>query len=193
MTVTARRLSADAWGLLAAVSGVVILLVAMTLWVYFQQWQRYEDELDRLSPRIARLQGELSAQEELAGVLGSAQALMIRYAYPVQGGQPMGESEFQSRMRTIIQSSGIEISGTQQLPPKLGDGFDEISIMITCNSTLEQLYQVLSTLNLETPHIRIEKLTLRPVYVNPRAPDSGKQVLTTQLQLTAVRLKGEGG
>jgi len=181
-------LSSDARSVLAIIGGAIVALIFMTAWVAYSQWQRYENELESIGPRVARLEGILEASEETKTAMEETALSVSQYAYRSNGDPTRIDSDFQSRVRDIVQGSGLEVVNTQQLPAKAGSGYDEISLSFSASGDLSQLEEALTMLRAEEPRIRIEQLRLQPIIraLNNQHLD---QRLSIQMVLVTIRLR----
>lgn len=179
------HLDSDARSVLAVIAGGAATLIFLLVWFGFSQWQKYDNTLKNIEPRVARLLGNLESRDETAAAWEEIAESVSRYAYRPQGDLSRAESEFQSRVRDILQASALEIVNTQQLPARSGNGYDEISLNLTANGSLSQLQEALTMLRAETPRIRIEHMRLQPLMRG--GPEV--QRLSMQMTLAAVRLR----
>lgn len=166
------------------VSGLVLAAAVML------QWQRYESVLESAAPRIARLSGMLEARDAIAAALEESRAAAGRYAYPASVDAARAASDFQTRVREVFQSSGMNVAGSQQFPIRPGESYDEISMSVSVVGTLPQLDAVLTRLQQLAPVAMVEQLRIQPVFVATATDQKLSQTLSIQARFVTIRMRG---
>lgn len=176
---------------LAAI-GIGLALVANEL-SYRYQWAN--DTLAELEPRYARLEGLKHVSSEVDMSLTVVTEYLARRTYPPDMPADRAGTDFQQRMRALAEASGMNVAGSQILPPKVGSGFQAIPISATVEGTIESLRQLLVALPGEVPAVQVDSMVVQParrVIGRPSgaagAQSPGEQRLTAQLNLSVVQL-----
>ncbi|MBN9429529.1 MAG: hypothetical protein J0H09_23795 [Burkholderiales bacterium] len=175
-----------------AIIGVGVALVLNEL-NFRYHWAN--DTLAELAPRYARLEGLKQVGSEVDTNLQTVTEYLARRTYPPDMPVDRAGTDFQQRMRTLAEAAGMNVSGSQILPPKVGSGFQTIPISATFDGTIESLRQLLVTLPGEVPAVQVDSLVIQParrVVTRPSAATAGQaqaeQRLTVQLNLSVVQL-----
>lgn len=188
-TSTSPRLGSSGRMVVSVLVGVLLLIVVVGVWLGWVQWQRYEAVLATTAPRIARMQGIATAHQEIGEALAATRAVLSRYAYPAEAESARAASDFQTRVRDVLQAAGLNIVGSQQYPARPGAGFDEIGLSLSLQGDLPQLRRGLAALQTIEPRVRIEQMRLQPAATRPGQEQSSSQQLNVQTRLIVFRIK----
>jgi general secretion pathway protein M len=173
-------------------SVLILSALLMLVGLYQYKWAQYAQVLDDLEPRIARLQGLLEARDAIQEALQQASQDVSRLAYPASVDASRAVSDLQSKVRDALAAAGLEVVGSQAMPPRNKGVTEEFVLMISARGGLVQLHAGLRALALLAPRVRVELAQLAPV--NNMGARGGAvagtepQLLGVQLRLVAVRL-----
>jgi general secretion pathway protein M len=149
----------------------------------------YQEQIDRLEPRIARLKGLAKSEKKLQVVSKKVEASLGQLAYGVEEDSDSVATSLQKNVRTIISASGLSVANSQVLPVKQGDGFDQIRLKLTVKGDVPALDAALMQLTNYTPLLLVESVEIWPDR-QPRRPQGAAPAvrqLTASLQLMSVR------
>jgi general secretion pathway protein M len=148
-----------------------------------------QGQIDRLEPRVARIQGLALAQTDLETALqsGGENAGMV---YAASQDQASVSAALQSEVRRVLTEAGLSITNSQVLPPEQLESFDRIAISVMATGDVEALDDALSSLALYRPLLLIEALDVYPNRVRRRAAEGAPQTLTARLQIMSLRAAG---
>ncbi|MBI1905193.1 MAG: hypothetical protein HYS20_02970 [Rhodocyclales bacterium] len=169
-------------------AGALSVLCVMVVWLGWVQWQRYDAALDTAAPRIARMQGIAVAHQEIATALEGTRAILSRYAYPPEVEAVRAASDFQARVRDVLQAAGLNIVGSQQFPARAGAGFEEIGLSLSLQGTLAQLRIGMIALRTIAPSVRVDQMRLQPVDSRAGQDKPVAQQLNVQTRLIVFRI-----
>lgn len=181
--IKTHRRSAMLVGITLAVPAYLFLLVlGQTLSVR----AGYQDQIDTIEPRIARMQGLVEKEEALREALSGVNNVMNDHIYLETTDAAAVSASLQAEARRILGQSGMEVTNSQVLPVRKRDTFDYVSVKVVARGGLDQLDQSLADLARFRPVIFIESLDAFPNRKR-RASDSEEQTLTVTMQLLSLR------
>lgn len=188
---TAPRLGVAGRMVVTVLAGALALLAITVIWLGWVQWQRYDAVLETVTPRIARMQGIAMAHQEIGEALAATRAVLSDYAYPVEVESARAASDFQTRVRDVLQAAGLNIVGSQQYPARPGAGFDEIGLSLSLQGDLPQLQRGLAALQAIAPRVRVEQIRLQPLATRQAQAQSQSpaQQLNVQTRLIVFRIR----
>lgn len=146
----------------------------------------YQDQIDTIEPRIARMQGLVEKEDALRDALSGVQNVMNDHIYPQSSDAAAVSASLQAEARRILGQSGMEVTNSQVLPVRKRDTFDYVSVKVVARGELEQLDQSLATLARFRPVIFIESFDTFPNRKRRKA-DNEEQTLTVTMQLLSLR------
>ena len=170
-------------------SGTVLLLAVIFVYAMLSlaSWFFYYDErVNELEPRIARLQGYALSVEELRESAESVQLTLAEVAFTSSGDAAATGTEVQQIARRYMEAAGFNVTGSQLLVPLTHDGFDEIRVGLDVSGPMEALDQVLVDLSASRPALLVSAINLAPA--RTRRGDLS-QMITGSLRISAVRLQ----
>lgn len=168
------------------------LLVPVLIYLYFlvgllSLRQGYQADIDRLTPRIARLQGLMSVQDKLGEVSGAADRQLLGLVYPVTEDRAAVAARLQKDVRQILVDVGLTVTNSQVLPVREVEDFDYIGLKITLSGKIDGLDAALITLSAHTPMLLVESLEVWPNRQTRRKEEKNEQLLTASMQLLSLR------
>lgn len=146
----------------------------------------YQDQIDSIEPRIARMQGLVEKEDALRAALSGVQNVMNDHIYPQSSDAAAVSASLQAEARRILGQSGMEVTNSQVLPVRKRDTFDYVSVKVVARGELEQLDQSLAELARFRPVIFIESFDAFPNRKR-RTADDEEQTLTVTMQLLSLR------
>lgn len=125
------------------------------------QWAN--DTLATIEPRHARLMGLKAEQVQLQAAFDAAAAQIGALAYPVDQGSERVGTDLQQKLRTIASEAGFSVVGSQIMPFRQIEGFEEVPVSIILEGSLGHLMQLLDELGDARPLVRVVSLNLIPL------------------------------
>ena len=125
--IKTHRRSALLVGITLAVPAYLFLLVlGQTLSVR----AGYQDQIDTIEPRIARMQGLVEKEEALREALSGVNNVMNDHIYLETTDAAAVSASLQAEARRILGQSGMEVTNSQVLPVRKRDTFDYVSVKV---------------------------------------------------------------
>lgn len=175
----------------AAICGVTVLLpVLVYLNLLFGTWglrAAYADDVDRLGPRIARLQGIQQVEEQLRESSGRVQRQTARLVYPASAEKTSVAAAMQADVRQLMTDAGLTVSNSQALPVREEEQFDYIGVKLTVSGDVASLDRALAELAAFAPMIIIESMDVWPTRQRSRRDEVAPQDATVSLRLVSLR------
>jgi general secretion pathway protein M len=169
-----------------ALPALLLLYLAISL---FGMRSGYQLQIERLEPRIARLQGLLNREEQVrdaARVVGSD---VLDLVYPATDDAGTVSANLQKNVREILGAAGLSVSNSQILPVREKDGFDHIAVKLTASGGLPALDTALADLNAYLPLLLLESIEVWPNRSRARASEAEEQTITTTVQVLALKVR----
>ena len=170
------------------------LTLLVPLWLYLDAllglWglrQGYQDDIDRLQPRLARMRGLIEHEDKLAESSGKVGDEVVGLVYPASDDRATVSAALQTEVRQILISAGMSVVNSQVLPVREREAFDYIGIKLTVNGDAESLDSALSGLASYMPLLLVESIDVHPQRRGRRQKGPEQQVLTVTLQLLSLR------
>ena len=177
-------------GLTLAVPILLVLYMLSTLW---GQRGDYQQEIERLTPRIARLAGLVSSEDALRQSSVRVDSRVLDLVFPASEERAAIAARLQQDLRRIFTEAGLEIKNSQALPSREVSGLDHLTVKIQVTGELEALDSALEEISNYSPLVLVESLAVTPVRQSRRRRASGvQQQLTANMQLLALR-QGQAG
>ncbi len=145
----------------------------------------YQSDIDRLQPRIARLEGIRAFEDELTRSAGGVRQMLDALVYPVSTDRGEVSAALQNEVWQLIADAGMTVSNSQVLPLREGENFDYIGLKITVAGDITSLDETLAALAEFTPIVIVESLDVWPT--RQRSRDEPKQELTASMKLVSLR------
>ena len=144
-------------------------------------------EIDRIEPRIARMQGLVDYEEQLREAAVVVDSKVLKLVYPGSEDQAAVAAELQTQVRDIFSTAGLAITNSQVLPVRIQGNFDYISVKLTVNGSLPALDEALAGVAAYLPLVLVESLDVYPARSRRGKEVAGEQTLTASLQLLSLR------
>jgi general secretion pathway protein M len=149
--------------------------------------QDYQSEIDGLEPRIARMQGLIEHQEQLAAAAGKVDKQIVNLVYPASADRATVSAALQTGVRQILVDAGLSITNSQVLPVREEAAFDYIGIKLTVTGRIDSLDAGLVALAAYMPLLLVESLDVWPSRTSRRKSDAPVQTINATLQLLSLR------
>ena len=182
-----RTHKSSAWicGLTLLVPFLLYLDALLGLW---DMRQDYQADIDRLVPRMARLEGLIAAEEKLQEAAAQVDRQVLDLVYPASEPQAEVSATLQKQVREIFSAVGLSVTNSQVLPAKEQGNFDYISIKLLVSGDMAGLDGALAGIGAYLPLVLVESLEISPIRQTRRnADDDKQQQLTASLQLLSLR------
>jgi general secretion pathway protein M len=144
-------------------------------------------EIDRIEPRIARLQGLINYEEQLRKAAVVVDTKVLELVYPVSEDQATVSAELQTQVRDIFSKAGLSVTNSQVLPVRAQGNFDYIGVKLTVSGTLPALDEALAGVAAYLPLVLVESLDVYPARAPRGRNTNNQQQLTAGLQLLSLR------
>ena len=175
----------------ATICGATLLLpILFYLNLLFGAWglrAEYAADVERLGPRIARMQGIQQVEERLRESSGLVQQQSARLVYPATAERTSVAAAMQSDVRQLMTEEGLTVSNSQVLPVREEEKFDYIGVKLTVSGDVASLDRALSELTDFTPMIIVESLDIWPTRQRSRQGENEEQNATASLRLLSLR------
>lgn len=174
----------------ALVCGLTLLLPALLyLGALFGLWglrQASQEELDRLEPRIARLQGLIAHEGELREAAAAVESQVLGLVYPASQDRTTVSATLQTSVREVFTSAGLSVTNSLVLPVRERGNFDYISVKLTVSGELSGLDEAMVGIAQYLPLLLVETIDVTPARVpRVRAQRDGSKVAPEQQLITA--------
>ncbi len=176
----------------AMVLGTLALPLLLLLYVAFGLLGMrgdYQAELERLEPRIARLQGLLDREADVRLAASAVGSDVLDLVYPATDDPGSVAANLQKNVREILAAAGLVVSNSQILPVREQEGFDSIAIKLTAAGDLPALDTALADLNAYLPLLLIESVEIWPSRASRRRQEEETQEVNVTLQVLALRVR----
>jgi general secretion pathway protein M len=174
------------------ICGLTLLLpVWLYLDVLFSLWGMQREasaEIDRLAPRVARLQGLIDYEQQLRDAAVAVDSQVVELVYPAADDQATVAAQLQTNVRDIFGKAGLSVTNSQVLPVRAQGNFDYIGVKLTVTGSLSALDDALAGIAAYLPLVLVESLDVYPARAS-RSKDSGPppQAITASLQVLSLR------
>lgn len=149
----------------------------------------YQAEIERLEPRIARLQGLLNREADVRLAASAVGSDVLDLVYPATDDPGSVAANLQKNVREILAAAGLVISNSQILPVREQEGFDSIAVKLTAAGELPALDSALAELNSYLPLLLIESIEIWPSRASRRQQEEETQTVNVTLQVLALRVR----
>ena len=175
----------------AWICGLTLLLPALLFFdLLVSLWGLRQDvqaEIDRLQPRIARLQGLVDYEDQLREVAGKVGSRVLDLVYPAAEDRAEVAATLQKDVREILTEAGLSVTNSQVLQTRERGNFDYVGVKLTVSGDLVALDEALAGLARHLPLVLVEALD---VYVKRRSRNKDEpeqQLITASIQLLSLR------
>ncbi|MEH6581983.1 MAG: type II secretion system protein GspM [Halioglobus sp.] len=170
-------------GLTLAIPLFLLMYLSGNFWM---ARQGYQQEIDRLEPRIARLRGLVDSEEQLQTSVDQMGTRVLNMVYPSADDPATVSAALQKNVRQLMTQAGLSVSVSRVLPVAEADDFDRIGLSISVVGSLDALDAVLDEIAAYTPLLLVVSIDIKPV-PKSRAQGKGGQAVLATLQLLTLR------
>lgn len=180
--------------LVLATAALPLLLVLYLAVGLLGMRAEYQAGIDRLEPRVARLQGLLTREDELRGAASAVGSDVLDLVYPATDDHQAVSAMLQKNVREIFAAAGLVVSNSQILPVREAEegeeGFDRIAIKFTASGDLPALDIALADISAYLPLLLIESIDVWPARASGRrGTGSTEQNITATIQVLALKVR----
>lgn len=182
----------------AWICGLTLLLPALlylaAMFGLLAMRQVSQGEIDRLEPRIARLQGLIAHEEELRDAAVAVDTRVLEVVYPASQDRTTVSATLQTNVRDIFAKAGLSVTNSLVMPVRERGNFDYIGVKLTVSGELAALDEALVGIAEYLPLLLVETIDVGPARV-PRVRASrdrkktsvDQQLITASIQLLSLR------
>lgn len=173
--------------LLTAVGILLLVIFIMFTLNMAMRYQRYHADIERMLPRMAQLEGIFQAQERIGSAVTAVTDALAGYLYPPDTDDAALNSEIQNKARSAFADAGMQVAGSQILPPRPTQTFNLFMLDLNVTGSLESLETALHSLEQIRPRLLIDSMRIEPVR---SVRDTNTQSVQVSLRLFALRGAG---
>ncbi|WP_153239846.1 type II secretion system protein GspM [Halioglobus maricola] len=178
------RRSATICGLTLLVPLLVYLSLVVDAWGLRAS---YQEDIERLQPRIARMQGIQAFEKELGASAGTVRRQVADLVYPPSIDAASAGTSLQKEVRQLMGSAGLAVSNSQLLPVREEEKFDRVSLKLTVAGELPALDRALASLNDFSPRVTVATFDVWPTRQRRSKGAEPTQQVTATIELVALR------
>ena len=180
----ANRRVAAVVALTLAVPLAVVLYSIVVLWSLGLSFQ---DEIDNLEPRIARLLGASQVQQELVAAATRAESTLEDLVYPAGDDPGAVSASLQKNVREILSGAGLVVADSQIESARREGAFDVIGLAVSATGGIAALDAALDELAAYTPLLLVTDISVSPARASRRGSEGNDaQVLAVKMSLIAL-------
>jgi general secretion pathway protein M len=182
----------------AVVGLSLFCLLTLVLYAIGNFWlirQEYAGEIDNITPRTARLLGFIQSEEQLAAAARRIDQVLEEVAYFEGKDSAMTAASMQQKVREVMAAAGLSVSGSQILPSRKIEGFEQLNLNITVEGNIGSLDEAIGNLRVLRPLVLIQSVNIKPLRIRrPRrgveqAPElEDQRKLSVRFHLLSLRL-----
>ena len=175
----------SAWivGLTLLVPLLLYLNVLGTLW---SLRGAYQEDIDRLVPRIARLRGLVEHEQQLRESAGQVDQYVLNLVYPASLDADTAAATLQTDVRGMASRAGLTVSNSQILRVREQENFDYIGLKLTVSGELGALDETLAEFSRYRPLLLVEEFNVWPE--RTRKEEESRQLLSATIELLALKV-----
>ena len=175
----------------AWICGLTLLLpVLLYLDALLGLWNLRQDsqaEIDRMQPRIARMQGLIDYEDQLREAATRLDSQVLNLVYPATEDQAEVASALQKNIREIVTEAGLSVTNSQALRAREQEDFDYIGIKLTVSGDLAALDEALAGIASHLPLVLVETLDIFVKRGGRKKDAPEQQLVTASLLLLSLR------
>jgi general secretion pathway protein M len=165
-----------------------VILYGNVLFSLLSMRQGYQADIDRLAPRVARLQGLIEYQAQLVESAARADRLMVELTYPLTEDRAAAAARLQQDVRQMLVEAGLNIKNSQVLPVREVEKFDYIGLKLTVSGNVDALDAGLAAISSHSPLLLVESIEIWPNRVRRTNKDEvAEQTVSATMQLLSLR------
>lgn len=163
---------------------LVYLYLLSGLW---QLRQEAQSGIDRIEPRLARLQGLIDSEEQLREAAQAVSSQVSDLVYPASTDQATVSAELQSNVRDVLGKAGLSVTNSQVLAVREQGNFDQLGVKLAVSGELPALDDALAQLAVYRPLVLVESLEVYPARARRGADEAEQQLVTASVQVLSLR------
>lgn len=175
----------------AWICGLTLLLpLAFYLNILLGLWgarQEAQAAVERLQPRIARLQGLVEHEEQLREASVKVDSQVLNLVYPAGEDQATVSAALQKNVRDIVTEAGLSVANSQVLPVRERGNFDYLGVKLTVSGSLSDLDEALAGIAAYLPLVLVESLDVFAGRTGRNREAAEQQTVTASLQVLSLR------
>jgi general secretion pathway protein M len=149
--------------------------------------EEYQAEIERMEPRLARLQGLLEYENQLRDSAGKVDRQVVNLVYPVSADRATVSATLQKDVRQILIEAGLSVTNSQVMPVREKEEFDFIGLKLTVKGGVASLDAALIAIAGYKPQLLVESLDVWPTRASRVKDEQKAQVISASLQVLALR------
>jgi len=169
---------------LVSTTATLLLIIIGSAWLGAERMSLYNDTLDNLTPRYARLLGIQAEGSRLGTAAHSASTQLARLSYPASTPSDRAGADIQQKIRAIADAAGLRITSSQLGTVETAELFDAISLNIRIEGTLHDLEALVRGVQSLEPNVHLRSLSISAI---PRRLPGARE-LRIDLVFGSVRL-----
>lgn len=150
--------------------------------------QDYQVEIERLEPRIARLQGLIEFEDQLRDSANKIDRQIVNLVYPATLDHATVSATLQTNVRRMLVEAGLTVTNSQVLPVRQEELFDHIGLKLTVTGSVASLDAALIAIAGYRPLLLAQSLDVWPTRVSRRKDEAKVQAISATLQLLSLRV-----
>ena len=174
----------------AVVALTLALPLALVLYTITALWslgRSFQDEIDNLEPRIARMLGASQVQQELVAAATRAESTLEGLIYPAGDDPGAVSASLQKNVREILSGAGLVVADSQIASARREGTFDVIGLVVSATGSVVALDAALNELASYTPLVLVTDISISPARTSRRGSDGNDgQVLAVKMSLIAL-------
>lgn len=163
---------------------IVLYLVAVTELLAMQRG--YSSEMERMLPRVARLQGLKAFEDKLRVSSEIASKRASGIVYSANADARSIAASLQTSVRQIFVDAGLSVTNSQVLPTREQGAFEYIGLNFTVTGDLSSLDEALGSVARLSPIFLVESLDVVPVRTR-NTKEAQEQKVNASVQLVTLR------
>jgi general secretion pathway protein M len=171
-------------GATLAIPLLLVLSILGDLWGIRQDYQR---QVDRLEPRLARLQGMIESEEQLRTTSGKVTSVMTDLVYPLTDAPASIAATLQTHVRDILTRAGLKVGNSRILPVRVEQGFEHVGLSLKVSGEISALDEALFELSQYKPLLLVESVEINPGRPPRRGSEVKVQSVVATLQVLSLR------
>ncbi|MBE9538072.1 MAG: hypothetical protein IMF06_03265 [Proteobacteria bacterium] len=164
-----------------------LLLMLYFLADFWVMRQGYQGEIERLQPRIARMQGLMESEEQLKASAGRLGSQVVNLVYPPTEDPAAVSAALQKDIREIMTNAGLTVTNSRILPLVQAENFDRIGLSLAVSGGLDALDAALLEVAAYTPLLLVESIDIKPRARSRSRNSTSEQLVTVSIQLLTLR------
>jgi len=173
--------------IVALTLAIPVLLVMYLAGHFWMLRHDYQQQIDRLEPRLARLAGLVEVGDQLQAASTRADAQLAQLVYPSSEDEATVAATLQKNVREIMTDAGFSVSDSRILPTKKGEVLDQIGVRLTVSGDMAALDEVLMDIAGYTPKLFVQSAEMRPNRASKKRGELGGQRVTAVFQFLSLR------